>query len=297
MKNAVYKIVTERIINMLREGLIPWERPFITSLNAAKGYEMKPGETYTGINRILIPNPGEYLTRNMVEKHGGEIINKDDFYIATFFKMIPVKQATDDCEDVEIAGYRPCFRYYRVYHISNTTGIRSKMEGREETAIRYNADADAIIADWRSRTGFGTSEDPSAAEPTYNPADNLMSVPRRTMYINDESYYSALFHGIVLSAQKQIKGKSHAGLQTVSDEAEFTCERLIAEMGASMLMSCCGLDNSKVTRNSAARIQGWLKALQADERLVESASRQAEKAVRLILNEPAERQNDVAEAA
>ena len=44
------------------------------------------------------------------------------------------------------------------------------------------------------------------------------------------------------------------------------------------------IETSDTFRNSAGYIQGWLKALKDDSRLVVSAAGKAEKAVRLILN-------------
>ena len=64
----------------------------------------------------------------------------------------------------------------------------------------------------------------------------------------------------------------------------YSKEELIAEIGAAALVNHCGLETSNSFRNSAAYIQGWLKALQNDKRFIVSASGKAEKAVDLILN-------------
>ncbi|MBP3655943.1 MAG: hypothetical protein J6K32_04520 [Clostridia bacterium] len=61
-------------------------------------------------------------------------------------------------------------------------------------------------------------------------------------------------------------------------------EELVAELGASALISYCGLETSSSFRNNAAYIQNWLQALRNDKRLIVSASGKAEKAVDLMLD-------------
>ena len=59
-----------------------------------------------------------------------------------------------------------------------------------------------------------------------------------------------------------------------------------------MILSYLGIESKKSFRNSTAYIQGWLKALKDDVRLITSASSKAEKAVKLILNEKDSKGNE-----
>ena len=54
-------------------------------------------------------------------------------------------------------------------------------------------------------------------------------------------------------------------------------------MGAAMLCGVCGIDPATI-ENSAAYVQGWLKRLRADDRLVIKAASQAQKAADYILD-------------
>jgi len=64
----------------------------------------------------------------------------------------------------------------------------------------------------------------------------------------------------------------------------YSKEELIAELGASALVSHCGIETPSSFRNNAAYIQNWLQALRNDKRLIVSASSKAEKAVDWILH-------------
>ncbi|KAA3638068.1 MAG: hypothetical protein DWQ02_05635 [Bacteroidetes bacterium] len=56
-----------------------------------------------------------------------------------------------------------------------------------------------------------------------------------------------------------------------------------AEMGASFLCAHAGIDSAPLTENSAAYLQGWLKVLKADKKLLFKAAAEAQKAVNRIL--------------
>jgi antirestriction protein ArdC len=64
----------------------------------------------------------------------------------------------------------------------------------------------------------------------------------------------------------------------------YSKEELIAELGASALVSHCGIETPSSFQNNVAYIQNWLQALRNDKRLIVSAAGKAEKAIGLILN-------------
>lgn len=54
-------------------------------------------------------------------------------------------------------------------------------------------------------------------------------------------------------------------------------------MTAAFLCARCGIDNS-VINNSAAYLDGWIKVIKGDSKLVVTAASQAQKAANLILD-------------
>ncbi|MCB9352219.1 MAG: hypothetical protein H6573_32690 [Lewinellaceae bacterium] len=64
---------------------------------------------------------------------------------------------------------------------------------------------------------------------------------------------------------------------------EYSREELIAEMGASFLSAQVGINYDELTENSAAYLQGWLKVLKADKKLVFKAAAEAQKAADYVL--------------
>ena len=68
----------------------------------------------------------------------------------------------------------------------------------------------------------------------------------------------------------------------LSVDACYSCEELVAEMGAAFLAGYCGIENRTIN-NSAAYLANWLDALKNDSRMVLVAASQAQKAADLIL--------------
>ena len=63
----LYQIVTNRIIEKLEQGVIPWKR---TYSDGNFPVNWQTGKTYRGINLLLL-EPGEYATFNQIKKSGG----------------------------------------------------------------------------------------------------------------------------------------------------------------------------------------------------------------------------------
>ena len=293
MSNTVYKIITERIIEELRNGVIAWEKPWVNGTCPPRGYEMAPGKSYTGVNRFLVPFEGEYLTRKMVEKYHGRIIDPAKSYVITYLAKYGQQTETDEDgnETMTVGRQRVCLLYYRVFHISNIEGIPSRVKTRSDNAdsLRPIETAEDVVRRWVEASGvkINVTHGDSAG---YEEASDTIILPSMDQFANEESYYSVLFHEMVHSTghEARLCRDVQKAAYSNAGEARFTREELVAEIGAAFLMSRCGLDVTKVIRNTAARIQGWIDALSADSRMVVWAAAKAEKAVSLILGNGAQ---------
>ncbi len=292
MSTTVYKIITDRIVEELRSGVIPWEKPWVNGTCPPRGYEMAPGESYKGVNRLLLPYEGEYLTKKMVDRYGGRIKDMSRSFIVTYLAQLDRRHRAEEETDGEepTDEGRRCLLYYRVYHISNVEGVPSRVKTRRDNAdsMRPVESAERVVADWLRRSGVSLNLTHGDAA-GYDEATDTVTIPSMEQFANEESYYSVLFHELVHStghADRLCRDVQKAAYNGGS-EARFTREELVAEMGAAFLMSRCGLDVTKVIRNLAARIQGWITALQADVWMIVWAAGRADKAVSLILGEVA----------
>jgi len=66
----LYQEVTNRIMEQLESGIIPWEKPWISAGNAVSHATGKP---YSLLNQMLLGRPGEYVTFKQCQAEGGKV--------------------------------------------------------------------------------------------------------------------------------------------------------------------------------------------------------------------------------
>ncbi|MBE3603722.1 DUF1738 domain-containing protein [bacterium] len=96
----VYAIVTEKIINLLESGVVPWRRPWTSTGLPRNLITRKP---YRGINYFLL-SASKYvspfwLTMRQANALGGSIRKGEESTIVTFWKIDDAKQS--DTEDLD----------------------------------------------------------------------------------------------------------------------------------------------------------------------------------------------------
>mgnify|MGYP004548134049 CR=1 FL=1 len=109
----VYEMVTERIIEQLENGTIPWKKPWTgTRSGAYNRVSMKP---YSLLNQMLLLNSGEYATFKQWTEVGGHVKKGAKAEIVKFWKIQLVEEEQED--GTKIKKQIPLLRYYNVFHI------------------------------------------------------------------------------------------------------------------------------------------------------------------------------------
>ena len=67
----VYQVVTERIIEQLESGIIPWHKPWTGTRSRA--YNRVTRKPYSLLNQMLLQHTGEYATFKQWTEAGGHI--------------------------------------------------------------------------------------------------------------------------------------------------------------------------------------------------------------------------------
>jgi antirestriction protein ArdC len=114
----------------------------------------------------------------------------------------------------------------------------------------------------------------------YEPRLDFVLIPPPERFERRADYYAVLFHELAHSTGHE--RRLNRALPDQSERLKYCLEDLIAEMAAAYLCGRAGLLDQTLD-NSAAYIDGWLKALRRDRRLVFTAAAQAQKAADYIL--------------
>lgn len=106
---------------------------------------------------------------------------------------------------------------------------------------------------------------------------------RHAVFDSIDEYYATLFHELVHSTGHSSRLKRFETDDYTDRHRNYGIEELVAEIGAAMLCSEAGIDNSAVYRNSASYLSGWMNAIGEDKNMIVYAASRAQKAVDMIL--------------
>ena len=278
-KINVYEMITERIIEELERGIIPWHRPWHGALNGA--YSRSTKKPYSLLNQMLLRKPGEWLTFNQIKSLGGSVKKGVKSSIVVFWSPIKVKETDKDGNEIE--KIVPFLKYYNVFHIDQTTGIEPLTALEEAEILKPVEKAENVINNYVSKSGIGFNAKISD-KAFYSPSSDCVVIPAMEQYSDVSEYYSTTFHELTHSTgHKSRLDRLTSGAAAAFGGEEYSKEELVAELGAAALCNQCGIETKASFKNSAAYIQSWIKALRNDKRMIVSASSQAQKAVNFIL--------------
>ena len=266
MSDKVYKIITDKFIEQLQKGVVPWRKPWACS---DMPMNLVSKKAYNGVNVLLLLMSGYsspyWLSFKQIDEKGGTIRKGEKGTIITYFSV------TKDKKDPSKTF--PMFRYYRVWNIEQCDGIEAPKTERLDFIENANAETiSARYADCPKITHGGNSA-------AYSPVGDYIIMPNRDTFETANHYYSVLFHEQIHSTgHKSRLDRLVVGCFTDNSKT-YAFEELVAELGAAFLCNDAGIDQTALFDNSAAYINSWLKRLQNDSRLIVKAARHAQKAV------------------
>ena len=280
MKKSVYEMITERIIEQLENGVIPWQKPWSGTHSGA--YNRISNRPYSLLNQLLLKHGGEYATFKQWSGLGGKIRKGEESEIVTFWKIQQIEEINEDGE--KTIKQLPLLRYYNVFHISQVDGVEPK-EQLKISNLESIEKAENIKNEYMNREHLKIFETVTN-KAFYTPTFDYIEVPCKEQYQNIEEFYSTLFHEMIHSTgHKNRLGRLETGASAHFGSKTYSKEELVAELGSAALVNMLGIETGKSFRNSGAYIQNWLQALKNDNKFIISASSKAEKAVKYILNE------------
>lgn len=273
----VYEIVTNRIIEELEKGVIPWEKPWTGIRSGAFNRVSK--KPYSLLNQMLLKHTGEYATFKQWQNLGGRIKKGAKSEIVVFWKILQVEEEKENGEKEN--KNVPVLRYFNVFHISQVDGVEPlKIPFSDVEPIEG---AEKIIKDYVNREHINF-EECANDKAYYSPSRDCVVVPKKEQYKFINEYYSTTFHELVHSTgHKSRLDRLTTGANAAFGSETYSKEELVAEIGSANIMNLLGIETTKTFRNTVAYIQSWLQVLKNDNRFIVSAASKAEKAVDYIL--------------
>lgn len=289
-KKTVAEIVTQRFIDALEGGKIPWVKPW----DNWTSWSRSTGNDYRGANQLTLSG-GEYITFKQAKDQGiqinkgskSEMIVKyteyrktitEEEYNAHLLEYMHKNPEHVDGGKVKVDA--KSIRYFNVFNVEACTDAEPKHD-KPQPVHTWDAieEAEKIAADYIEREGLKVTAETN--QPCYKPGAHELESGRKEQFVSAEAYYSTLFHELTHSTMKTLKRDASA--YGVSKKARAR-EELVAEIGAAYIMSYLGIENSFTVENSNAYVKSWAENLKSDPNAILWAAPKAIEAANLILN-------------
>jgi antirestriction protein ArdC len=276
----VYQTVTDRIINLLEQGTVPWRKSWSAGGGMPKNLVSK--NEYRGVNVFLLsamPYSSPYwLTYKQATDLGGHVKRGEKSTPVIFWKMLD--KHNSDQEDDNATGKIPMLRQYHLFSAEQCEGITVPPDSEETVNLFTPIErAEQIVS--------GYTDCPSihygGNRAFYRPSEDRVQMPHKHTFEKSEAFYQVLMHELSHSsgakhrlARKEVVERNEFG----SDD--YSSEEICAELSASMLCAVAGISNETIEL-SASYIDGWLSVLRQDKKAIVVAAARAQSAADYIL--------------
>ncbi|MGZ8938674.1 MAG: ArdC family protein, partial [Limisphaerales bacterium] len=205
---TVYEIVTERIVALLEQGTVPWQKPWATSGEDCMPRNLVSKKPYRGVNVFLLHamsfESPHWLTYKQAQELGGNVRKGEKACPVVFWKWLDAKDEPNG-EKKRI----PLLRYYHVFNASQCEGIEvpaTEKQGRAHDPINS---AEQIVAGMPKLPEIQHGRDRAA----YSPAFDRVFMPTPEAFQTGEHYYSVLLHELTHATghQTRLNRKGVAG--------------------------------------------------------------------------------------
>jgi antirestriction protein ArdC len=265
-----YQVITEKIIEQLEKGVVPWRKPWRTILPQ----NLISRREYRGINSILLNSlPFEhpyFLTFKQARNLGGFVRRGEKGLPVVFWQFM---------EDEETKEKFPLLRYYTVFNVSQCDGVPVPILARRQ--FNPIEECENIVSGMPNppRIEFGGNR------AFYVPSSDLITIPPCDRFTDGEEFYATIFHEMAHATghQSRLNRKGITESRVGFGSETYSQEELIAEIGASFLNARAGIVGRTI-ENSTSYIANWLLALRNDKRMIISAAGQAQRAADYILD-------------
>ena len=291
-KKTVAEIVTQRFIDALEGGKVPWIKPW----ECWTSWSRATGNDYRGANQLTLSG-GEYVTFKQATEQGikinkgakSEMIVKYTDYKKTVTEEEAAQMVAEfkiSAKQVEHLDNGKCkvparsIKYYNVFNVETCTDAEQKHE-KDNKRHEWDAieKAEEVATGYMSRGGVELEEGSNRAY--YTAFGHDVTLPRREQFKSAEAYYSTLFHELTHSTAKTMGRDLTSYHRSKKARAR---EELVAEIGAAYIMSYLGIESGFTVANSNEYVRGWAENLKSDPNAILWAAPKAIEAANLILN-------------
>lgn len=135
---------------------------------------------YSLSNQVLFDKSGERLTYKQITQLGGFVNKCERSSMVVYLNMLTIL----DEDDANRTKCIPILRYYKVFHINQTTGVKPLDIEERNSILEPNLVAETVIQNYISKMGV-TFNVKVSNKAFYSPAQDSITVSLyRTVYVD-----------------------------------------------------------------------------------------------------------------
>lgn len=280
---TIYESVTERILEQLGKGVIPWRKEWKYSGPVGLPYNRLSGKPYRGINVLLLLSAGftdaRWLTYKQAQELGGNVRRGEKGTRIVFWNLFSKVEKADSGELTE--EKIPFMREYTVFNWEQVDGLTAELPFTDADFEPIPA-AQSLTDEYLTRAGIELRH--GGGQAYYSPRLDYIQMPDKVSFYSMDAYYATLFHESGHSTGHKTRLARDLENGGGFGSADYSKEELVAEFTAAFLCAQTGISNERLEVNQAAYIQSWMKAFKNDPKMLVSAAQKAQRAADFIQN-------------
>ena len=275
---GLFKDLTAQILAALREGVVPWRRPWRSLMPTRY-----TGLPFTGTNSLVLSLAADargyanpfWLTRAQGRRCGAKVLEGEEG--TRVLRPLPFS-FPDRGKGARHRPSVPLMAPYQVFNGEQFDRLPPRFrvdEGRSAPGSMDRIDgAEAFFG------AVGATIVPGGDSAAYHRAEDVIRMPIFSSFDDPVRYYSTLAHEAIHWTGHSSRMRREFGVR-FGDPA-YAFEEIVAELGASFVMGRLGLP-CRVERDHAPYVGHWIAALENDERAIHRAASHAQRAADYLL--------------
>lgn len=273
---SIYQKMTDKILEKLEKGVIPWKQSW-KGMGLPKNVVTK--KPYRGINALMLFsedfNSPYWLTFKQAKTLGGAVKTGEKGTQVVFWKWLEKLDAEGKPQKI------PLLKHYTLFNALQCDGLEIEPIKEEPRTLES---CEKLVSDFLSKEKT-LKLTHNKTQPCYLPGADEVNLPLLSSFRSVEDYYHTMFHELTHATGHSTRlDRGFDKSQSFGSE-DYSKEELIAELGACFLSGHSGIA-AKTIDDSASYINGWIKALKDDKKMLVHAGAKAQQAADYILGSP-----------
>lgn len=284
-QSEIQQQITARILDGLKNGVVPWRKPWRLDPNSGSPANVISRRAYSGINPILldlVAMSRGYTSRfwatyqqwaslgAQVKKRPSNVKPGQWGTNIVFYKQVK-KTKLENGE--EKTNSFPMLKTYTVFNVDQVDG-----ESVDHLRASQVAESSPIDADYRPAQEAieATQADIryGGDRAFYLPNYDYIQMPHRHQFDSLNEFYCTAFHELAHWSEHRLGWTGHS----------YATNELVAEIASCYVAAQLGIPVGEDMGNHVSYVQSWLQAMECDPKAIFKAASQASKATQFILS-------------